>query len=112
MVFLRLGLIESLGSGIPQIRAVYASSFLKPEFRITDNMISVTLPELDAMPELTEEQSQIYHLIRQSGSISPSELQALTGMTKSMIQRTLKTLLDLNIVFKTGKARSVRYKIR
>ena len=112
MVFLRLGLIESLGSGIPQIRAVYASSFLKPEFRITDNMISVTLPELDAVPELTEEQSQIYHLIRQSGSISPSELQTLTGMTKSMIQRTLKTLLDLNIVFKTGKVRSVRYKIR
>lgn len=109
LVFLRLRLIETLGSGIPSILNKYASSYTKPDFRITENMLSISLPKPENVPELSIEQKKIYDAVRFSGPVSPAELQKSCEMSKSTIQRILKNLLDLKLIAKSGKGPAVRY---
>lgn len=112
LVFLRLGLIESLGSGIPKILESYSDSVTQPAFQITSNMISVTLPVLSSAPEMTMDQKEIYQLIQRNGPLAPAGIVRMSKLSRSTVQRNLNTLVQNNILSKTGNGRSVRYQIR
>ena len=52
-VFLRLGYIERLGTGIARIQNAYRSSLVKPQFQITPTRITVILPVFRQLPSLS-----------------------------------------------------------
>lgn len=107
--FLRLGLIESLGSGIPALMDSYAGSALKPDFLITSNMISISLPVLKEASFQSDDQKTIYNLIKTFGPVSSSELQTRSQISKSTLQRNLKALMEQKLIQKSGRGPAVRY---
>lgn len=46
-LFLRLGIIESLGTGLPSVYELYEPEQLKPEFKASPNTVELVLPNLN-----------------------------------------------------------------
>ena len=88
LTFLRLGLIESLGTGIPRIRECYARSIQQPD------------------------QQQIYDCVLEHQPVSSTQIQAATGLSRSTLQRCLKSMTESGYLVRTGKGPSSRYIIR
>lgn len=111
-VFFRLNLIEKFGTGIARINKEYIESLTKPNFNITNNNISITLPvlELNKLNLLKDEQ-EIYNVFKNDIELSRPELDLKSSFGKSKTLRTLKGLLDKNIIRKTGKGRGTKYKL-
>lgn len=69
-VFLRLGYIERLGSGIRRILSSYRNQTAKPAFSFSTNVITVALPVLDAKLNVSEDQTTVLNYIRENLSVS------------------------------------------
>lgn len=112
-VFFRLNLIEKFGTGIARINKEYTESLTKPNFKITHNNISITLPilEFNKMNLLKDEQG-IYNVFKRDIELSRPEIDVKSSFNKSKTLRTLKSLLDKNIIRKTGKGRGTKYKLK
>lgn len=54
-IFLRLGIIERLATGIRRIREYYKNSGVNPEFLIAQNSIKVVLPKINDKTESSEQ---------------------------------------------------------
>lgn len=112
IVFLQLGLIEKLGTGIPKINRIYEQSSQKPVFQITDNMVSITLPQIESRLPLSREQKQVYNLIGMNQPVSSSQLLEKVNVSKSTLTRILNSLVEDHLIERTGRGRSVRYTIK
>lgn len=110
-VFLRLGLIERLGTGIRRIKKSYASSVLKPAFNVSDSAIRVTLPVIDQKIELNSEESKMYEMFESGQELSSADLEARINLSRSTVLRIVSSLIDKGLINKVGKARSTRYRL-
>lgn len=110
-VFLRLGLIEAFGTGIPRIRESYEESFLKPDFKVSSNTVKIVLPLLTNVNDLhlSDDQLEVYSLLDASEGKSMSELIASCSFSRSKLGRVLNTLAEMNLVTTEGNGRSTRY---
>lgn len=111
LIFLKLGYVESLGSGISMIKETYASSPAKPVFQVGENVITTLLPRIDSIGNLPVEEQKILNLLGSFRSMSSSELLENTGMSRSTQIRVLNSLLKKNIIVRTGKGRAVKYSL-
>ncbi|MGP2528298.1 RNA-binding domain-containing protein [Acidaminococcus sp. LBK-2] len=108
-VFYRLGYIEAFGTGIQRILYAYRQSRVKPDFQVTDHIIQVMLPLVDAMPPLDQEEQRICDVFPENGLLSRQEIEQATGLEKTKVIRLLNRLVGKKAVLKVGKGRGTRY---
>lgn len=111
-VFYRLNLIEKFGTGVRKIVQAYNKSITKPDFKISANYISVTLPVLDQeKSSLSGDEAIIYKAIDAKGKLNRRDLDIRTGFNKSKTLRILNSLQEKNIIKKEGSGSRVIYSI-
>ena len=111
LTFLKLGLIENLGSGIPLIHELYRTSATKPTFDVTDSSVAVTLPVLKETPDLQDDELHLYQMIRMYQPISSTELLKVTGFSRTKQLALLNTLMNANYIEKIGNGRKTKYRL-
>jgi ATP-dependent DNA helicase RecG len=109
-LFLRLQLIESLGSGIPRIKAAYEETSCTPSFRIGPESISVTLPFVTAHRGTKDEQD-IVRALQGGTELSRAQLQVVCNLTRDRTLTAIRALIKDDTVKRVGKARASKYKL-
>jgi len=123
-IFLRLGIIERLATGIRRIRQYYSGQDDQPQFDASEHSVRVILPRMKKpndknrsapsippVQELTEQETSILHLIRQHGEITRREVQTATTLGKTQAYSILNRLVERRILVRTGNARSTTYRM-
>ena len=111
-IFLRLGYVEGLSTGVMRINAPYANACQKPEFEFLSNALVITLPVPNDTPHLTSEQNQIYQLFKTNRELSLKEIQKLTGFSSSVARSNTNFLFLNNILERVGGGPKTRYRER
>lgn len=111
-VFFRMHYIEMFGSGIRRIMESYKNAVLKPKFKITDNVISVTLPVLTNTFEMTGDEAELIACLRGGAQLASSELSRKTGFSKAKTLRLIDSLMQKEYVKSIGKGRGTKYTLR
>ncbi|MDO4851159.1 MAG: ATP-binding protein [Actinomycetota bacterium] len=108
-VLFRLGVIEQFGTGVRRIRRCYEGSDVKPRFSVTDGSVTVTLPVMDAAPELDADERAAYALFAPGRVLSTAQVSEASGFGKDKTLRLLGQLVDKGFVRVQGAGRSTRY---
>ena len=107
-MFVRIGMIEKLGTGILRIKELYETNAVKPTFEVLDNSIRVSLPVLNDF-SMSKDEETVYAVLSKSSALSTSEVTELVPFGKSKVLTILKKLVTRNIVFVEGSGRGTRY---
>lgn len=110
-VFLRLGLIEAFGTGIPRIREAYEGSLLKPDFEVSPNTVKIVLPLLTDANDLhlSDDQLKVYGLLENGKGKSMGELLVGCSFSRSKLGRILSMLVQTGLVTVEGNGRGTKY---
>ena len=111
-VFFRLKYIEQFGTGIQRINETYKDSILKPVYEIYENSISVILPCINADLKLNRSEAMMLELFRNGKILSRSQVEELTGLSKSQVNKILNTFIEKNILQRIGTAKNLKYALR
>ena len=111
-LFFRLGLIETLGTGIRRINEAYREHDIKPTYTILDQSITVELPSTTAEYEVSGDESEIIEALQGGAILSSSEIADRTGFSKSKVVRLMKHLEEKRYVSVSGGGRSTKYSLR
>ena len=112
-VFFRLNIIEQFGTGIARINKEYEDSLSSPRFEISENNIFIYLPFSDINRlDLTEDRKSLLKMLRKDTQLSSSQLSTMSGFSKQKTIRILNSLIDKNIIEKSGKGPSTSYSIK
>ena len=93
-IFLRLKIIEKLGTGIRRIKEYYREYDAKPDFIITENSITVILPRINKviknvneinLDRLNSNELLLYYIIKDNGNIKRSDIEKKIDLKKSQI---------------------------
>lgn len=110
-LFNRLGLIERFGTGIRRIRLLYSQAGRKPDFEVSQNVITVVLPLMvEKIEGLSAAASELLQALPANTALSRKEIETLGGFDKSKTLRLLDELLSGNCVQRSGKGRGTRYR--
>lgn len=107
-VFFRLGLIERFGTGVLRIRECYKHSVVKPEFKVFENSICVTLPVLQSTANLSEDALRVYRILK-GRTLPSSEISEQSGFSKSKTNKIIKALVAEGYVSVRGNGRGTKY---
>ena len=108
-VFFRLGLIEKFGTGILRIRESYRDEKELPKFELLDNSITVTLPFIGSLSQMSPQEELLLNSMLRGRYYSRSELDLRSGFDKSKTIRLLNSLLDKQLILAHGESRARRY---
>ncbi|MBP2028754.1 ATP-dependent DNA helicase RecG [Acetoanaerobium pronyense] len=120
-IFLRLKIIEKLGTGIRRIKEYYREYDTKPEFIITENSITVILPRINKeikkvneinLDRLNSNELLIYYIIKDNGKINRKDIENKVDLKKSQILQIINNLREYNLVIKTGQGINTEYMIK
>ena len=111
-VFYRLRYIEMFGTGIKRINKSYNNSLTKPQFKVYENSITIILPTVLDVTNLTSEEQLIVQLFHGNLKLSRAEIEKQSHYNKAKLIRILNSLSDKNIIDKSGKGRAVKYQLR
>lgn len=109
-VLFRLGVIEAFGTGIRRIKDTYETSMTKPQFRITQNTVTVILPVLKDELGLTRDQQQVFDLLSSAYALSMGELSAHVEFGRSKLTKIVKDLIAQGVVKSEGTGRGTKYR--
>lgn len=110
-IFYRLKLIEMFGTGIRRIRHAYVKFKVKPNFRITENTITVILPVGDAALEISSDERTVLDALSVEKNLASSEIVQLTGFSKDKVIRLLNQLISKDYVKVVGRGRGTKYRV-
>lgn len=110
-VFFRLKYIEMFGTGILRIKELYKDNECKPDFKINENSITITLPVLNVKPIMTLDEAKVYEYLKKGITASRSDLITLTGFKKDKILHIVKSLNEKGYIKTIGEGRSRKYSI-
>jgi ATP-dependent DNA helicase RecG len=113
MIFLRLRLIESFGTGIWRIKEAYNFFAEQPKFEIFDRQIRVTLPKINY--DRSGNEMRQYRIdktlnLLEEGEKTRRELQAQLSINDTMMKELLGTLVHGNKIERLGKGRATLYR--
>ena len=97
------------GSGIKRINASYKDFQNKPEFKIYENSITVILPIESNLISLSEDEKVVVSILKKNLKLSRTQIEDETQFTKYKTIRILNSLIEKNVVQKTGTARNIKY---
>ena len=103
--------IEMFGTGISRILELYRDAAVKPQFNITENVISVILPVLKTTYDVTEDEAKIISVLKGAYQLSSSEISKSSGSSRAKTIRLLNMLTEKNFVKCTGKGRGTKYQL-
>ncbi len=113
-VFYRLGLIEAFGTGIPKIMKSYSKYSVKPLIEVTDNAFKITLPNINAVKDVTfnntSNEGKVLAMFANQGSIKRIDIEDCLGVSQATAARILKKLIDNKDIIKIGKGKNLIYK--
>ena len=110
-VFYRLKIVEIFGTGVLRINECYRKSVRKPEFEISDNAISITLPLYQVELSLSDDERTVYDTLSKSIPKSISEITASVPFGKSKVGEILSSLSDAGFVKIVGNGRGTKYSL-
>lgn len=113
-IFFRFRYIDRLGTGIFRIQEAYKESASNPEFEISDNYVTVTLPvtQVISTENISIDARKIMNYLSDNNLLSRIELEELTGYNKDKVIRHLNELRDNGVVEVVGNGRGTKYKSR
>lgn len=110
-LFFRLKYIEMFGTGVTRIKHAYANARIKPQFNITDNVISVILPIISDKEEISEDEKEVVNALNNGLQLSSSEIAKTVGFTKTKTLRLLDSLKQKGYIKVIGKGRGTKYSL-
>ena len=119
-VFHRLRLIESYGTGIRRIYALYADCPAQPRIEVTSNTFKMVLPNMNTVrakeqphvkssPAITEQMRKILDYIHEHGQITDEGIQTLLGLKKTRAFTLAKQMREMKIIIAVGRGKGKRY---
>ena len=108
-IFFRLKYIEKFGTGIRRINHAYKDNNIKPTYYVSDTLITITLPLLNSVLDITVDEKAIINLLENGQIMTTAQIINETGFSKNKVVRLLNSLISKNIVVKQGNNRSTRY---
>ena len=119
-IFHRLKFIESYGTGIRRIFALYKDCYVKPKITVTQHAFKITLPNLNynnnhpSIKLVAEKQApysyypnaqqqKILSYVQEHGKISNEELQELLDVKRTRAYLIAKEMLDKNLLAVHGR---------
>lgn len=119
-IFHRLKFIESYGTGIRRIFALYKDCYVKPKITVTQHAFKITLPNLNynnnhpSIKLVAEKQApysyypnaqqqKILSYVQEHGKISDEELQELLDVKRTRGYLIAKEMLDKNLLAVQGR---------
>lgn len=119
-VFHRLHLIESYGTGIRRIYALYKDCGRKPEIIVTPNTFKLILPNINyysvddtekySNKELTVQQEKIMQYISENGEITEETVQTLLNVKRTRAYVILKEMRDKGFIEVDGRGQTKKYR--
>lgn len=119
-LFLRLNMVEQIGSGISRMKKAMADTKLEAPVFTLEGMFSVTffrpisverLIEIYWSPFINESQTNILKTINRNNKISKRELGEEVQLGKTSIDNNIEKLKDLGILERIGSDRGGSWKI-
>lgn len=108
-LFHRLNFIESYGTGIRRIFALYSDCKEQPTISITSNSFKITLPNMnnsavyEKKRELTEQEQAIVNHLGANKEMTEIDVQKLLGVKKTRAFNIIKELKDAGIISVIGR---------
>lgn len=108
-IFHRLNFIESYGTGIRRIFALYSDCKEQPTISITSNSFKITLPNMnnsaidEKKHELTEQEQAIVNHLDKHKEMTEIDVQKLLGVKKTRAFNIIKELKDAGIISVIGR---------
>lgn len=108
-LFHRLNFIESYGTGIRRIFALYSDCKEQPTISITSNSFKITLPNMnnsaidEKKHELTEQEQAIVNHLDKHKEMTEIDVQKLLGVKKTRAFNIIKELKDAGIISVIGR---------
>ena len=118
-MFHRLRLIESYGTGIRRIYALYADCPAQPRIEVTANTFKIVLPNRNAVqandfhkesaPVLTAQMQKILDYIQEHGQINDEEIQSLLDLKKTRAYTLTKQMREMGLIEAEGRGKEKKY---
>ena len=118
-VFHRLHLIESYGTGIRRIYALYKDCSRKPEIVVTPNSFKLILPNINyystddivkySSKKLNAQQEKIMQYISENGEITEDITQQLLDVKRTRAYVILKEMCDKGFIEVHGRGQKKKY---
>ena len=125
-IFHRLKFIESYGTGIRRIFALYKDCYVKPKITVTQHAFKITLPNLNynnnhpSIKLVAEKQAsysyypnaqqqKVLSYVQEHGKISDEELQVLLDVKRTRAYLIAKEMLDKNLLAVQGRGIKKHY---
>lgn len=110
-IFVRLGLMEQYGYGIPRIFGEYLSTGKKPSIVLSPNVFRLILPDIHykGYQELDPDKERIIKEIQAKGSITRAEIESVLGISRSTALGLIKEMQDKNLIQVSGAGPSTKY---
>ena len=108
-MFHRLNFIESYGTGIRRIFALYSDCKEQPEISVTSNSFKITLPNMNKCSapekphELTAQEQAILDYLDEHGEMTELDVQQLLGVKKTRAFNLIQALKSAQLVEVVGR---------
>ncbi len=110
-VFFRLDYVEIFGTGIGRIMAAYEGRDARPEFDISDNAITITLPVLGLPQELTADELRVLKGFNGNRILSRLEVQREQELSQAKAGRVLNSLIAKGKIVRELRGRATKYRL-
>ena len=121
-IFHRLRLIESYGTGIRRIYALYADCPAQPRIEVTSNTFKMVLPNMNtaraedhtqdrSSHAITAQMKKILDYIQEHGQITDEEIQTILGLKKTRAFTLTKQLKDMGLIAVKGRGKEKVFQI-
>lgn len=110
IIFLRLNLIEKLGTGLRRVREAYKGAVVQPIFTVFPNSVKVELPFINRKPQLDQDQRLIIEIIKEKAPVKRKQIEQTAGFSQSKTTRILKDLLSKGLIEKTNSGPKTEYR--
>ena len=115
-VFHRLRLIESYGTGIRRIYALYTDCPAQPQIEVTSNTFKIILPNrntaqsedhsrIESAPAITAQMKKILEYIQEYGKITDEEIQTLLNLKKTRAFILAKKMREMGLLEAVGRGK-------
>ena len=117
-IFHRLHLIESYGTGIRRIFALYENCPAQPKIEVTPNTFKIILPNMnratvaESIEGITAQMQKVLDYIKSHGQITDAELQDLLGLKKTRAFTLAKQMVEKGILHTIGRGSEKRYVVK
>ena len=123
-IFHRLRLIESYGTGIRKIYALYKDCPVQPRIEVTHNTFKLVLPNMNAVPARTEKAADIktnivitpqmktvLDYLQEYGEMTDEDLQELLSIKKTRAYLLTRQMSEDGLIEIIGRGTTKKYKL-